>query len=67
MCEKEWLSVVFATSKFNDYIYGKTIVVQNDHSILESIMKKSLNDSPPRLLLRIQKCDIKFKYIPGKK
>ena len=69
MCEKELLSVVFATSKFHDYIYGKTVEVHNDHRPLESIMRKGLNSAPARLtrmLLRLQKYDINFKYVPGK-
>jgi len=39
MIEKELLAIVFATSKFHDYIYGKTVNVHSDHRPLESIVK----------------------------
>ena len=40
--EKELLSVTFACAKFHQYIYGKTVEIQNDHKPLEIIMKKPL-------------------------
>jgi hypothetical protein len=47
--EKELLSIVFACQKFHQYIYGKKIIVENDHKPLESILKKPLNQTPARL------------------
>ena len=55
--EKELLAVLFALERFNQYTYGKKVLVENDHKPLEIILKKSLHDAPPRLqrmLLRLQ-------------
>ena len=62
--EKELLAIVYGCEKFNQYIYGREIVIQTDHKPLESIMKK-----PPRiqrLLIRLQKYQLHVQYIPGK-
>jgi len=40
--EKELLAVVFACSKFHQYIYGFPSKVQSDHKPLEAIMLKPL-------------------------
>ena len=45
------------------------MIVENDHKPLESILKKSLVQSPPRLqrlFLRLQKYCFEFKCTPGK-
>ena len=67
--EKELLAVLFALERFNQYTYGKKVLVENDHKPLEIILKKCLHDAPPRLqrmLLRLQKYDFVFKHKPGK-
>ena len=68
--EKELLAVVYALEKFNQYVYGKTVQVESDHKLLESITKKSLCQAPPRLLqrmlLRLQKYDFILNYKPSK-
>ena len=68
--EKETLSIVFACSKFHDYIYGKKFHVLNDHKPLKSIFKRSLIKAPPRIqrfLLRLQKYEFEMEYIQGSK
>ena len=47
--EKEMLAIVFGCVKFHQYIFGKTITVQTDHKLLESIMKKSRKENPQKL------------------
>ena len=49
--EKELLSVVFAMNKFHQYIYGPSVVVQNDHNHppLVAIQKKPFARAPMRL------------------
>ena len=42
-------SIVFACTKFHDYIYGKTVTVETDHKPLESIFKKPISKAPARL------------------
>jgi len=67
--EKELLAVVFAVERFNQYTYGQTVHFGSDYRPLEKIMMKPLNQSPlwlQRMLLRLQKYDIKLKYRPGK-
>lgn len=67
--EIELLAVVFATSKFSQYIYGKTVIVQSDHKPLEAIFTKPLCKSLARLqrvLLQLQCYDLLVIYTPGK-
>ena len=68
--EKEMLAICFATSKFHQYVYGKSAVsVQTDHKPLESILKKPLCKAPPRLqrlMLRLQPYDLYVHHVPGK-
>ena len=66
--EKELLAIVFACDKFNQFIYGKTALVETDHKPLVSIFKKSLNDCPMRLqqmLLRLQQYDLQVTFKKG--
>lgn len=67
--EKELLAVLFACERFNQYIYGKEVLVQTDHKPLEAIQNKPLYKTPPRLqrmLLRLQRYQLTLKYTPGK-
>jgi len=67
--EKELLAIVFACSKFHQYIYGFLTRVHSDHKPLEAIFKKPLHQVSPRLqrmLLRLQKYDLLIKYVKGK-
>ena len=67
--EKELLAIVFACKKFNDYIYGKEVIIESDHKPLETILKKQLEKAPARLqnmLLKLQKYNIKVVYKKGK-
>ena len=66
--EKELLAVLFACTKFHDYIYGQDIVVEMDHQPLVTIVQKPLLSAPARLqrmLLRLQKY-ITLVYKKGK-
>jgi hypothetical protein len=68
--EKEMLAIVHACTKFDQYIYGRQGVrVESDHKPLESIFKKNINSSPKRLqrmLMYLQKYDLKVEYKRGK-
>ena len=51
------------------YTYGRDITVQSDHKPLEAITNKPLACAPPRLqrmLLRLQRYNVKVVYVPGK-
>ena len=61
--EKELLAIVFGCERFNMYTYGA------DHKPLESILKKTLFKVPPplqRMRLRLQKYNLKVRFVPGK-
>ena len=66
--EKETLAVVYASEKFNQFVYGRRFLVESDHKPLQSIFKRNINKAPPRiqrLLLRLQKYDIDLVFSPG--
>ena len=66
--EKELLAIVFACQKFETYVYGRQVTVDNDHKPLEMIWQKPIHTEPKRLqrmLLRLQKFDIKIQYKKG--
>ena len=66
--EKELLSVVFGLERFDQYMYGRKVIIHNDHRPLETILKKPLSQAPKRLqalAMRINRYDIEFSYVPG--
>ena len=65
--ERELLAVIFACIRFNTYLQGRSFTVQSDHKPLEMIHLKSMHNAPPRLqrmLLQLQKYDMKIEYKP---
>ena len=67
--ERECLSVCFGLEKFHTYIYGRHVLIENDHKPLEMIQHKPIHEAPPRLqwmLLHMQKYDYTIVYKPGK-
>ena len=66
--ERELLAVVFACIRFNTYLQGHRFTVQSDHKPLEMIHLKSMHNTSPhlqRMLLQLQKYDMKIEYKPG--
>ena len=66
--ERELLTIVFACIQFNTYLQGPSFTVQSDHKPLEMIHLKSMHNVPPRhqrILLQLQKYDMKIEYKPG--
>ena len=66
--ERELLAIIFACIRFNTYLQGHRFTVQSDHKPLEMIHLKSMHNAPPRLqrmLLQLQKYDMKIEYKPG--
>jgi len=68
--EKELLSLVFATQKFHNYIYGRKINVITDHKPLIRIINKKISEIPSTRLQRIRikllKYQIEISFKPGK-
>lgn len=68
--EKEMLAIAWGCIKFHDYINGRSdVVVETDHKPLESLFRKTLVSAQPRIqrmMLRVQKYDLKVMYHPGK-
>lgn len=69
--EKELLSIVFATQRFDQFIYGLSCVtIHTDHKPLETILKKNINEAPnkriQRMMLKLQRYALKTIYVPGR-
>ena len=66
--EKELLVLVVACERFDQYVYGRSIIAGSDHKPLEMISKKPIANAPKglqRLLLRLQRYDITVVYKKG--
>ncbi|GBO11595.1 Retrovirus-related Pol polyprotein from transposon 17.6 [Araneus ventricosus] len=68
--EKEFISIVFAVTKFHYFIYGRQVEVLTDHKPLVSIMSKSVGNvlSPrlQRMKIKLLKYQLSLTYLPGK-
>ena len=67
--EKELLAIVFATERFHQYTYGRSVIVESDHKPLEAILAKPLVSAPKRLqkmILRLQRYDLDVRYKKGR-
>lgn len=66
---KETVCYSIWVQQFHQYIYGQTVQVQTVHKPLVSLFNKPLSDVPSRLqriMLNIQKYDVRVSYTPGK-
>ena len=67
--EREYLSVCFGLEKFHTYIYGRHVLIENDHKWLEMIQHNPIHVAPPGLqwmLLHMHKYDSTIHYKAGK-
>ena len=67
--EKEALAITFALNRFRNYLLGVRFTVHSDHKPLQHIVRKSLDDCPPRILrflLSIQGFDFDLVFKPGR-
>ena len=56
-----------AATDFDQYTYGRIVIINNDHRPLETILKKPQSQSPKRLqslIMRLNRYDISFCYVP---
>jgi transposase InsO family protein len=68
--EKEALAAVWACSKFQDYLYGITFVLETDHQPLVALFgHKTLDEIPPRIQrmrMRMMRFSYDIVHVPGK-
>ncbi|KAL7304666.1 hypothetical protein TKK_0002912 [Trichogramma kaykai] len=67
--EKECLAILHGCTKFYQYLYGQSFIVETDHKPLVAIFNKPLNKCPPRLhriRISLQPYNFKIVYKPGK-
>ena len=67
--ERECLAVTYGLEKFEHYLLGRNVTVETDHSPLEQIFKKNINEAPSRLqrlLLRCLRFDVHIQYKQGR-
>lgn len=67
--EKELLAILYGCERFHQYVYGRTVTVETDHKLLESIVTTPLFRAPvllQRMLLRLQQYDVLLVYKTGK-
>ena len=66
--EKEMLAIVFTLRRFDQYVYGREVLVESDHQPLETILRKPLHEAPrglQRMMMELQRYDLTVKYLKG--
>lgn len=64
--EKEALSILFGLERFDQYTYGRKVIIESDHKPLEAILRKPLSAAPRRLqdiMMKLNRYDITFKFV----
>ena len=67
--EREALGILYGATKFHQYIFGKSFLMETDHRPLVSIFEGYLNAAPARIqciMLKLQKYDFKITWVPRK-
>ena len=67
--EQECVSVWFGLKNFHTYLYGRHVIIQNDHKPLEMTKQKPIHPAPACLqcmLLHMQKYNYTIQYNTGK-
>ena len=66
--EKEALAVLYGLERFDQYAYGRTVSVQNDHKPRADILRKLLSMAPKHLqdiMTRYNWYDVNFVFMKG--
>ena len=66
--EKEALAFLYGLERFDQYVYGRAVTVQNDHKPLAAILHKLLSMAPKRLqdiMKRYNRYDVNFVFVKG--
>ena len=62
------LAIVFALRRFDQYVYGREVLVESDHQPLETILRKPLHEAPRRLqrmMMELQRYDLTVNSLKG--
>ncbi len=66
--ERETLAVIYCLERFRDMILDYKVKVWTDHTAIQSLFKhKNLRSRLARWFMTLQKYEVTFEYIPGKK
>lgn len=66
--ERECLAIVFACKRHDQYVAGRTVLVETDHKPLEDIFRKPITEASLRLQkmrMTLQRYDIDVRYKKG--
>ena len=67
--EGEMLAIVYATTKWHHYLYGRQFTIETDHKPLVDIKNKNIALAPPRIrgmLMLTSQYDFQLHHRPGK-
>ena len=59
---------MFALQRFDQYVYGRAVIVESGHQPLETMSKKPLRNAPrriQRMTLELQRYDVTITYKRG--
>ena len=62
--------MIYGLERFDQYTFGRRVIIQNDHKPIGTILKKPLSQAPRRLqalILRLHRYDMEFEYVEGTK
>ena len=60
--------MLYGLESFDQYTYGRKVIVQNDHKPLAAILSKPLSRAPKRLqdiMMKLFRYDIEFRFVKG--
>ena len=67
--EKELVALLYACTKFDQYIFGRHVNAETDHQSMVTIMKKTIHNAMPtiqKMILKLQRYNISLIYKRGK-
>jgi hypothetical protein len=60
--------MLYGLERFDQYTYGRKVIVQNNHKPLAAILSKPLSRAPKRLqdiMMKLFRYDIEFRFVKG--
>ena len=61
--KREFLAVTYGLEKFEYYLLSQNVTIKTDHSPLEQIFKKNINEAPSRLQRLLLRCLRFYVYV----